>query len=548
MVDKTKEKKAIKFLGAKQFYGFIKKDRIRLFFEVLGFVILGLMDSLPTLFLVAIIDVLSGSNANILGFSIQNDFKVVYLFLMLVIIWLFVDICSQQLRANVRIRGKKYVFDLRKAVHKNITSPTNEIAPKFSRGDISFRLSNDIYAIDKIYTTPITEVISPLMNAVFSLAYLFFIDYKIFLIALFGLPLFTLLSKSIINKDYYLSQKIKKSQSKSNDYMVNMLNNFRMITLAKGHETETYYYNNLNNEISSNEVVLTKKYKTFWFLMNVLKITISVISLIIATVAVLNNQYSAATLLIVFNYVKNTYNPTFTITRIISSAISGSVEMERVFALMSENNFIEGDIVKDIEEIKLNNISIEIEDKQIIQNYNALFTKNKLNYLVGSSGVGKSLLLSAIYSETFLQAGEIYVNNEKIHKLNFENISACLQGAEVLNRSIKENLTYPNQEPLNEKLLKILNIEEKVLNKKDSHLLDASVQTLSGGEKRKINLYRCLSKTKPVYILDEPTNDLDKQTIKNLKKYLSEQKGKALYIIITHNSDFIEPDENIIML
>ena len=386
------------------------------------------------------------------------------------------------------------------------------------------------------------------MNAVFSLSYLFFVDYRIALIAFLTLPLFVLLSKNIIEKDYTYSQNIKKAQSKSNNYIINMLNNFKMITLSKGYETEVQYYDELNQEISNKEIVLAKKYKKFWLLMNILKITISVASLIIATIAILNNQYTAATLLIVFNYVKNTYNPTFTITRIISSAISGSVEMERVFALMSENDFKEGETFSKVEEIALNNISIAIEDRQILQNINMSFSKNKLNYVVGSSGAGKSLLLACLYSETFLQDGEILINNKKVYKLNFDSLSVCLQSAEVLNRSIEKNLSYPDEHIINKNLLSVLNIEKELLNKSDEQLLDASLQTLSGGEKRKINLYRCLSKNKPIYILDEPTNDLDKQTINSLKSYLISQKGKAIYIIITHNSDFIEPNQNVINL
>ena len=70
--------------------------------------------------------------------------------------------------------------------------------------------------------------------------------------------------------------------------------------------------------------------------------------------------------------------------------------------------------------------------------------------------------------------------------------------------------------------------------------------SFSGGEKRRINLIKCLSKKAQVYIFDEPTNDLDGKNIEKFINLVKKLKNKAMVIIITHDKRIVEIAENVV--
>ena len=152
-------------------------------------------------------------------------------------------------------------------------------------------------------------------------------------------------------------------------------------------------------------------------------------------------------------------------------------------------------------------------------------------------------MLTSLLYKKFPYSGDILANGVKINKFNFKDISVSMQNHEIFNRDIQENLLYPNQESLDMKLIKMLNINIQKLSRE---IKNGTLSNMSGGEKQKISLYRCLSKKAKVYILDEPTNDLDSKTIKNLKNYI--ETNKKFYVIITHNKNFVTKDANCIKL
>ena len=71
---------------------------------------------------------------------------------------------------------------------------------------------------------------------------------------------------------------------------------------------------------------------------------------------------------------------------------------------------------------------------------------------------------------------------------------------------------------------------------------------LSGGEKKRITFIRCLQKDADVYILDEPTNELDESNVKKIIEQLELLKTKAIVIIISHDKKILSISENIIKI
>ena len=128
-----------------------------------------------------------------------------------------------------------------------------------------------------------------------------------------------------------------------------------------------------------------------------------------------------------------------------------------------------------------------------------------------------------------------------------DKIVYLFQDSILFDRSLKENLAYPDDE-LNDRANELIDRfnMKKLLNRK----VDTSIKNLlSGGEKKRIDIIRTLSKDKDVYLFDEPTNELDSENVikvlEEIKKISGENK---LVIVISHDERCFEIADEIVYL
>lgn len=187
----------------------------------------------------------------------------------------------------------------------------------------------------------------------------------------------------------------------------------------------------------------------------------------------------------------------------------------------------------------LNNINLEINEGELI-------------ILKGSSGSGKSTILSTIAGLSKPTAGEVIINDDRISKLpdNFasifrrEHIGFIFQKYNLIpNISVKENILIPliPQNPDGKEAEKLL---ENVMKKfKIEHKKDDIVKNLSGGEQQRVAIARSQINNPNIIIADEPTANLDKELSLHFIDILRElkQMGKTI-IVATHDPLFFDLD------
>lgn len=196
--------------------------------------------------------------------------------------------------------------------------------------------------------------------------------------------------------------------------------------------------------------------------------------------------------------------------------------------------------------LKTENLDIYYDKKLVLKDVNISFEKNKISCIMGSSGGGKTSLLSAFNG--FLEnkgghyKGEIFLNGKNIKELKKEelrkNISTLFQDSKPFDLSIEKNLSfglnyhYKSSETSSKiiEILKTVNLYDEVKNR-----LKEKAKNLSGGQKQRLCIGRMLTANPKILIFDEPCSNLDfKNTIiiENLLKKLSQN---YTLIVATHN-------------
>lgn len=123
--------------------------------------------------------------------------------------------------------------------------------------------------------------------------------------------------------------------------------------------------------------------------------------------------------------------------------------------------------------------------------------------------------------------------------------NVCINACIVFDDTIRYNIyldSVHNDTVIGNKLISILHLRGLFdkLEKGVDTPIDNRFITLSGGEKQKITLMRALVHNPSIILLDEPTSALDKDSIDDLKKYLTSIKKNRIIIISTHDKNIVD--------
>lgn len=182
--------------------------------------------------------------------------------------------------------------------------------------------------------------------------------------------------------------------------------------------------------------------------------------------------------------------------------------------------------------IILQNISHSYEDAKLLDNFSYIFLRNERLGIVGPNGIGKSTLLLIMSGKLIPNEGSVEIGSTvKIGYFPQESIGLP-EEMRVIDyiREAGEFLST------GKKLLSASQMLETFLFPPSSQW--STLQKLSGGEKRRLHLLRILMTAPNVLLFDEPSNDLDVETLSILEDYLDDFPGAV--VAVSHDRYFLD--------
>jgi ABC transport system ATP-binding/permease protein len=185
--------------------------------------------------------------------------------------------------------------------------------------------------------------------------------------------------------------------------------------------------------------------------------------------------------------------------------------------------------------IELENVCKGYGDRTLIKDFTYIFTPEDRVGIIGSNGIGKSTLMDVITGKISPDSGQVDIGST-IHIGYFDQHSDDLNMNE--NQRVIEYLKNVAElvKTVDGSVITASQMLERFLFPPDQQY--APIHKLSGGERRRLFLLRVLLSAPNVLILDEPTNDLDVQTLAVLEEYLEDFNGCVL--VVSHDRYFLD--------
>ncbi len=187
--------------------------------------------------------------------------------------------------------------------------------------------------------------------------------------------------------------------------------------------------------------------------------------------------------------------------------------------------------------IELENICKSYGDRTLIKNFTYEFAPDDRVGIIGGNGAGKSTLLDIITGRAQPDSGTVEIGST-IHIGYFDQHSEDLLAALNENQRVIDYVKEVGEyvKTADGTLITASQMLEKFLFPGNQQY--APIHKLSGGEKRRLFLLNVLMSAPNVLILDEPTNDLDVQTLSVLEEYLEDFNGCV--IAVSHDRYFLD--------
>lgn len=182
--------------------------------------------------------------------------------------------------------------------------------------------------------------------------------------------------------------------------------------------------------------------------------------------------------------------------------------------------------------IEMQNVSFAYPDKAIVKNFSTVIQRGDKIGLIGPNGAGKTSFLKLLLKDLQADSGTVE-QGTKLQVAYFDQLREELN----LEISVADSIAEGNDHVL-------INGEPRHVISYLSDFLFAPararspVKTLSGGEKNRLLLAKLFTKTANLIIMDEPTNDLDMETLELLEERLVEYTGTLL--IVSHDRVFLD--------
>jgi Fe-S cluster assembly ATP-binding protein len=207
-----------------------------------------------------------------------------------------------------------------------------------------------------------------------------------------------------------------------------------------------------------------------------------------------------------------------------------------------------------MEILKIKNLSLKINGKQILSDVNLDIWKGHVHAIVGPNGAGKSTLASTVMGLEGYQdiSGKIFFKGKDITNLSID-------------KRARLGITFGWQEPARYEGLSVFDfvlsgvknknkktaekvLEQVALNPKE-YLNRAVDKTLSGGERKKIELASILAMNPDLIMLDEPDSGIDVSTLEKMFEVIKELKKNGITVVlITHSLAVLRQTEHAFLM
>ena len=465
--------------------------------------------------------------------------------------------------------GQRIISDLREDLFTHIESLAHEQLNEIPVGKLVTRVTNDTNAISMMFTNLLVNLTKNAFVILGILVAMLCLNYELTLMVLCFVPfivIFTVIFRKFSRRAY---RKVKDAATDINTYLSENLSGIK-VTQIFGREDEKM------TEFRQKSQTLARATQEQIFVFGVFRPLVymlyisSILCLFylggmghLTGATFLGQSISSGTIVTFYMYISKFFTPIQNLAEQFNWLQSAFASSEKVFSIMD----IEPKMQDAPDAIELEDIKGEIEFKDVwfsyipgewvLQGVSFHVNPRQTVAFVGSTGSGKSTILSLICRNYEFQKGEILIDGIDIRKIKIsclrKHFGQMLQDVFLFSGTIRSNIVLREENIPDEEIMEVCRYvnADHFINKLD-HGLDEEVRergnNFSAGQRQLLSFARTILHKPSVMILDEATANIDTETELLIQDSLEKMRSVGTMLIVAHRLSTIQHADNIIVL
>ncbi len=561
------KKKAFNFILLNRVFQFVKPYNKYLIISVVLSIVLAVFAPVRPYLINLTVDVATGKPVHMPGWLnyalLKTDVSDATRFIIAVTIFQVVFLCIETAFRFIfsfitSWLGQSVVKDMRVTVYKKVMSLNLSQFDKTPIGTLTTRTINDIESINDIFSDGLIPIISDLLSIIFTLAIMFYMDWKLTLISLIPFPVLIIATyyfKESVNRSF---MRVRNAVSALNAFVQEHITGMQIVQAFAAEEREFNKFKKINKDHRNANIHAIFAYSVFFPVVEV----VLAVSMGLLVWWIADNRLDAGLLIAFILYLNQIFRPLRVIADKFNVIQMGMISSERVFKVLDNSDVIttEGTYAPQTirGKVEFKNVSFAYIDEQyVLKNISFEAEPGQTVALVGHTGSGKTSIISILNRLYHIQKGEIEIDDVKIEDYKLDalrsRIGVVLQDVFLFSGTVFDNITLRNPSIKKEQVVeaaKMIGVHNFIMSlpgNYDYNVMERG-STLSLGQRQLLSFIRALLYNPSILILDEATSSIDTESEALIQHAIDTVIAGRTSIVIAHRLSTIRKADKIIVL
>lgn len=492
----------------------------------------------------------------------QGMANMVMLLLGLLVIQAFVEYVHTYISGWL---GQQVIRDIRTKLYEHLVSLRLRFFDKTPIGRLVTRTISDVETLADVFSEGIASIISDLLQIIFIVGVMFYIDWRMALLSLATLPLLLISTYIFKEKIKVAFNDVRNAVANLNTFVQEHITGMNIVQIFGSEKREFEKFKVINEEHRQSNLRSVLYYSIYFPVAEI--IGAAGIGLLVwygaqSIIHVDTTGMTIGKLVAFIMLLQMFFRPIRMIADRYNTLQMGIVSSSRIINLLDSREDVQQNGTLQPEtihgEVQFENVSFAYnEEEYVLKNINLTIKAGETFALVGATGAGKSSIINLLSRFYEINHGSIKVDNVDIREYDLgflrRNIGVVLQDVFLFSDSIYRNITLGNPD-VTEKmvwhaadLVGARKFIERLPGQLSYNVMERG-STLSVGQRQLISFIRAMVYDPKVLVLDEATSSVDTETEHMIQNAIEKMMRGRTSIVIAHRLSTIQKADTIVVL
>jgi ATP-binding cassette subfamily B protein len=460
--------------------------------------------------------------------------------------------------------GERFLLDLRTTFFSHLQRLSFDTLDRRRLGDLLARLGGDMQAIESFVLGGLGQVISALARIFFFTAALFLLDWQLALYALLLAPPFYLVARRFARLARHASREKRRRSGALSAVAEESIANAALVQSVNGAEHERRRLIREGEGVVDAELAASRISGVFSGMVALVEVAGLLALIGFGTWAIQEERLTIGGLLAFLAYLSQLLRPISDLSHLAASLLAASAGAERVLELLDRRPLVHerpgakvlGPARGAVELDKVN-FTYPDASEPVLRDFSLRVAPGETVVVTGPSGAGKSTLARLLVRFADPKDGSVRLDGRDLGDLSLDslrdNVTVLLQETMLFDASARENIAFSRPGATTaeiEAAARAAGAHDFIAGLPEGYetRLGQRGRSLSGGQRRRIEIARTLLRDTPVVVLDEPTTGLDAETAGRLVEPLRALIRERTAILITHDERLLGLADRVVAL